>query len=91
MGRLGTKSAFDVLARARTLESSGRKVIHFEIGEPDFNTPQHIVEAAMEALRSVRPLVIDARRSDRRPQADDRTRTVTVPPVQQGSPRLGRR
>jgi len=50
MGRLGTESACDVLAGAEALEGSGRKVIHFEIREPDFDTPQH--EAAMEALRS---------------------------------------
>jgi aspartate/methionine/tyrosine aminotransferase len=51
MSRLGTESAFEVLARARELESTGRKVIHLEIGEPDFDTPAHIVEAAAEALR----------------------------------------
>ncbi|HEX9375301.1 MAG TPA: pyridoxal phosphate-dependent aminotransferase [Actinomycetota bacterium] len=52
MGRLGTESAFEVLARARALEAAGRKVIHLEIGEPDFDTPAHIVDAAVEALRS---------------------------------------
>ena len=51
MSRLGTESAFEVLARARALEAEGRKVIHLEIGEPDFDTPRHIVEAAAEALR----------------------------------------
>jgi aspartate aminotransferase len=51
MARLGTESAFEVLARARALEAQGRKVIHLEIGEPDFDTPRHIVEAAAEALR----------------------------------------
>src|SRR5437762_2694925 len=51
IGRLGTESAFEVLARARALEAEGRKVIHLEIGEPDFDTPSHIVEAAAEALR----------------------------------------
>ncbi|MDP8956385.1 MAG: pyridoxal phosphate-dependent aminotransferase [Actinomycetota bacterium] len=51
MSRLGTESAFEVLARARALEADGRKVIHLEIGEPDFDTPRHIVEAAAEALR----------------------------------------
>jgi len=49
--RLGTESAFEVLARARALEAEGRKVVHLEIGEPDFDTPSHIVEAAAEALR----------------------------------------
>jgi len=52
MSRLGTESAFEVLARARALEARGRKIIHLEIGEPDFDTPDHISEAAAEALRS---------------------------------------
>jgi aspartate/methionine/tyrosine aminotransferase len=52
MSRLGTESAFEVLARARGLEAQGRKIIHLELGEPDFDTPAHIVEAAGEALRS---------------------------------------
>jgi aspartate aminotransferase len=51
MGRLGTESAFDVLARARALQAQGRGIIHLEIGEPDFDTPPHIVEAAVQALR----------------------------------------
>jgi aspartate aminotransferase len=51
MARLGTESAFEVLARARELEAEGRKVIHLEIGEPDFDTPDHIREAAQRAIR----------------------------------------
>ena len=51
MGRLGTETAFEVLARAKALEAQGRDVIHLEIGEPDFDTPAHIVEAAVRALR----------------------------------------
>lgn len=51
MSRLGTESAFEVLARARALEATGKKVIHLEIGEPDFDTPPHIVDAAADALR----------------------------------------
>jgi aspartate aminotransferase len=51
ISRLGTESAFEVLARARALEVEGRKIVHLEIGEPDFDTPSHIVEAAAEALR----------------------------------------
>jgi aspartate/methionine/tyrosine aminotransferase len=51
MGRLGTETAFEVLARAKTLEATGRRVIHLEIGEPDFATPAHIVEAGVRALR----------------------------------------
>jgi aspartate aminotransferase len=52
MGRLGTESAFEVLARAKAMEAAGRKIIHLEIGEPDFPTAPHIVDAAVEALRA---------------------------------------
>lgn len=51
VGRLGAENAFLVLARARELEAQGRKVVHLEIGEPDFDTPQHIKDAAAAALR----------------------------------------
>jgi len=50
MKRIGVESAFDVLVRARALEAQGRSVVHLEIGEPDFPTPRHIVEAAKQAL-----------------------------------------
>ncbi len=50
MSRLGTETAFEVLVRARVLESRGRHVVHLEIGEPDFDTPINIVEAAVDAL-----------------------------------------
>jgi aspartate aminotransferase len=50
MERLGTESAFEVLARARALEAAGHTIIHLEIGEPDFDTPAHIREAAKAAL-----------------------------------------
>ncbi|MFB3828305.1 MAG: pyridoxal phosphate-dependent aminotransferase [Bryobacteraceae bacterium] len=50
MSRMGLESAFDVLVKARALEAQGRHVIHLEIGEPDFPTPPHIVEAAKKAL-----------------------------------------
>jgi len=50
MSRIGIESAFDVLVRARALEAQGRSVVHLEIGEPDFPTPAHIVEAAKKAL-----------------------------------------
>jgi len=50
MSRLGTETAFEVLVRAKALEAQGRSVIHLEIGEPDFETPRHIVEAAKQAL-----------------------------------------
>ncbi len=48
--RLGSENAFEVLARARQLEAQGRRVVHMEIGEPDFDTPDHIKKAAAEAL-----------------------------------------
>ena len=48
--RLGTETAFEVLARAKALEAQGKSIIHLEIGEPDFDTPRHIVEAAHKAL-----------------------------------------
>lgn len=51
LDNLGTESAFEVLARARELERQGRSIIHLEIGEPDFDTPAHIVEEAIKALR----------------------------------------
>jgi aspartate/methionine/tyrosine aminotransferase len=49
--RLGTETAFEVLARAKALEAEGRRIIHLQIGEPDFDTPEHVVEAAAKALR----------------------------------------
>jgi aspartate/methionine/tyrosine aminotransferase len=52
MSRLGTESAFEVLARARAMEAAGKKIIHLEIGEPDFPTAQHIIDAACEALQA---------------------------------------
>ena len=51
MGRLGTETAFEVLARAAELERQGRDIINLGIGQPDFKTPEHIVEAAIKALR----------------------------------------
>jgi aspartate/methionine/tyrosine aminotransferase len=52
MGRLGTETAFEVLAKAKALEAEGKNIIHLEIGEPDFDTPLHIVSAAKAALDS---------------------------------------
>ena len=51
MNRLGTETAFEVLARAEVLKASGRDIINLGIGQPDFKTPDHIVEAAIKALR----------------------------------------
>ncbi len=52
LARLGTETAFEVLVRARALEAKGRSVIHLEIGEPDFDTPAHVVEAGIAALKA---------------------------------------
>ncbi len=52
MERLGTETAFEVLARAKGLEAEGRDIVHLEIGEPDFDTPRNIIDKAVEALRS---------------------------------------
>jgi len=52
MENLGTEGAFEVLARARMLEAQGKSVIHLEIGEPDFPTPENIIEAAYGALHA---------------------------------------
>jgi len=51
LARLGTETAFEVLVRARALEAKGRRVVHLEIGEPDFDTPAHVTEAAIAALK----------------------------------------
>ncbi len=50
MSRLGTETAFEVLSRAKQMEAEGREVIHLEIGEPDFDTPRNIIDAAIKAL-----------------------------------------
>jgi aspartate aminotransferase len=52
MSRLGTETAFEVLAKAKALEAQGREIVHLEIGEPDFDTPANIIDAAVEAMRS---------------------------------------
>ena len=51
MSRLGTEGAFEVLAKARRLEAEGKKVVHLEIGEPDFATPDNIIEAGISAMQ----------------------------------------
>jgi aspartate/methionine/tyrosine aminotransferase len=50
MSRLGTETAFEVLSKAKALERQGKSIIHLEIGEPDFDTPANVVEAAVNAL-----------------------------------------
>ncbi len=52
MESLGTETAFEVLAKARALESQGRDIVHLEIGEPDFDTPENIKEAAVKAIHA---------------------------------------
>lgn len=51
MSRLGTESAFEVLARAKALEAQGKSIVALSIGQPDFQTPGHIVEATIKALK----------------------------------------
>src|ERR671926_1270846 len=50
MARLGTETAFEVLVKAKALEAKGRDIVHLEIGEPDFDTPRNIIDAATDAL-----------------------------------------
>ena len=50
MTRIGIETAFEVLQRARALEAQGKRVIHLEIGQPDFPTPSHIKDAAKRAI-----------------------------------------
>ena len=51
MNNLGTETAFEVLARAAALAAQGKSIVNLGIGQPDFKTPQHIVEAAIKALK----------------------------------------
>lgn len=51
MSRLGTETAFEVLVKARALEAKGKDIVHLEVGEPDFPTPQNIVDAGVRALK----------------------------------------
>lgn len=51
MNRLGTESAFEVLAKAKSLEAQGKDIIHLEIGQPDFSTPLNVCEAAFKAMK----------------------------------------
>lgn len=52
MNILGTETAFEVLVKARALEAKGRHIVHLEVGEPDFATPENIIEAGIKALRN---------------------------------------
>ena len=72
LARLGTETAFEVLVRARALEAQGKSVVHLEIGEPDFDTPAHITEAAVEALKGGATHYGPVGRAPRVPQGDRR-------------------
>ncbi|MBC8185892.1 pyridoxal phosphate-dependent aminotransferase [candidate division KSB1 bacterium] len=52
MSRLGTETAFEVLAKAKALEAQGKEIIHLEIGEPDFDTPRNVIDATIKAMQS---------------------------------------
>ena len=52
MNRLGTETAFEVLVRARALEAQGKDIVHLEVGEPDFDTPENVIQAGVDALQS---------------------------------------
>ena len=52
MSRLGTETAFEVLAKAKQLEAEGKNIIHLEIGEPDFDTPKNICDAAISSIKA---------------------------------------
>ncbi|MCI0472170.1 MAG: pyridoxal phosphate-dependent aminotransferase [Ignavibacteria bacterium] len=52
MANLGTETAFEVLAKAKKLEAEGKSIIHLEIGEPDFDTPKNIIDAAVKSVQS---------------------------------------
>jgi len=82
--RLGTESAFEVLARAKALEATGKSVIHLEIGEPDFDTPKNICDAAIQAIRDGKTHYCpSAGRPDAREAVAryvSKTRNVTVGP-----------
>src|SRR5260370_8975525 len=52
VSRLGTEAAFETLARGSRLEAEGKRIVHLEIGEPDFATPDNIVEAGISAMQN---------------------------------------
>ncbi len=58
MQRLGTETAFEVLARAKALEAQGRDIVHLEIGEPDFDTPQNIIDEASRPSAPATPTTV---------------------------------
>jgi aspartate/methionine/tyrosine aminotransferase len=83
--RLGTETAFSVLAQARDLERQGREIIHLEIGEPDFETPDHIKKAAVAALEAGEthycPTAGIAELREEAARSLSRTRGIDIDPV----------
>ena len=71
MSRLGTETAFEVLARAKALEAQGRSICHLEIGEPDFATPDYVVAAGRAALEQGLQLTVQAFGHARAPSGQD--------------------
>ena len=63
LNRLGTETAFSVLAEAKKLEAQGKPMIHLGLGQPDFKTPKHVVEAAKNCLLYTSPSPRDAHQS----------------------------
>ncbi len=70
MGTIGTESAFEVSARARALEAQGRSIVHLQIGEPDFDTPANVREAAKAGARRRRDALPAVRRDPRAARGD---------------------
>lgn len=92
MGLIGTEAAFEVLARAKEIEAKGVRVIHFELGEPDFDTPRHIKDAAIKALeegythytssrgiQELREAIAERIRIDYGVDLDPRTQVIVMP------------
>ena len=86
MSRLGTESAFEVLARAKRLQAQGKDIVNLGIGSPDFRTPEHIVEAGCKALRDGAHFYTPAKGTPELRQAvveeTQRLRGVTIDPEQ---------
>jgi aspartate aminotransferase len=86
MSRLGTESAFEVLARAKRLQAAGHDIVNLGIGSPDFRTPEHIVEAGAKALRDGMHFYTPAKGIPELRQAvaeeTQRLRGVTIDPEQ---------
>ena len=82
LNRLGTESAFEVLAHARRLEAEGRSIVHLEIGEPDFATPENIINAAVARCATARPTT---------PRQAASARCVSAPPLTSRATRAYRR